>query len=56
MGRRELRESAFFKDRFMTEFNDTIRRRQNRSKSDLEGIEDIQDKDQSYIQDKFEKL
>ena len=54
MGRRELRESIF-QLLFMTEFNDNQEMAEQKQLY-LEGIEDIQDKDQSYIQDKFEKI
>lgn len=53
MGRRELRESIF-QLLFMTEFNDNQEMAEQKQLY-LEGIEDIQDKDQSYIQEKFEK-
>lgn len=39
----------------MTEFNDNQEMAEQKQLY-LEGIEDIQDKDQSYIQDKFEKI
>ena len=54
MGRRELRESIF-QLLFMTEFNDNQEMAEQKQLY-LEGIEDIQDKDQSYIQEKFEKI
>ena len=54
MGRRELRESIF-QLLFMTEFNDNQEMTEQKQLY-LEGIEDLQEKDQAYIQDKFEKI
>ena len=48
MGRRELRESIF-QLLFMTEFNDNQEMAEQKQLY-LETIEDIQEKDQSYIQ------
>ena len=54
MGRRELRESIF-RLLFMTEFNDNQEMAEQKQLY-LETIEDIQEKDQSYIQEKYEKI
>ena len=54
MGRRELRESIF-QLLFMTEFNDNQEMAEQKQLY-LETIEDIQEKDQSYIQEKYEKI
>ena len=54
MGRRELRESIF-QLLFMTEFNATEEMATQRELY-LENIEDLQEKDQTYIQTKFEKI
>lgn len=54
MGRRELRESIF-QLLFMTEFNASEEMTQQRTLF-LENIEDLQAKDQTYIQTKFEKI
>lgn len=54
MGRREQRESIF-QLLFMTEFNDTEEMAEQRALY-LEGIENLKDKDQTYIQGKFEKI
>lgn len=54
MGRRELRESIF-QLLFMIEFNDNQEMTEQKQLY-LEGIEDLQEKDQAYIQDKFEKI
>ncbi len=54
MGRRELRESIF-QLLFMTEFNASEEMAEQRTLF-LENIEDLQEKDQTYIQTKFEKI
>ena len=54
MGRRELRESIF-QLLFMTEFNASEEMAEQRALF-LENIEDLQEKDQTYIQTKFEKI
>ena len=54
MGRRELRESIF-QLLFMTEFNDNQEMAEQKQLY-LETIEDIQEKDRSYIQEKYEKI
>lgn len=54
MGRRELRESIF-QLLFMTEFNASDEMAEQRTLY-LENIEDLQEKDQTYIQTKFEKI
>lgn len=54
MGRRELRESIF-QLLFMTEFNDNQEMTEQKQLY-LEGIEGIQEKDQTYIQEKYEKI
>ena len=54
MGRREIRESIF-QLLFMTEFNDNQEMAEQKQLY-LETIEDIQEKDQSYIQEKYEKI
>ena len=54
MGRRELRESIF-QLLFMTEFNASEEMAEQRALF-LENIEDLQEKDQTYIQIKFEKI
>lgn len=54
MGRRELRESIF-QLLFMTEFNDNQEMAEQKQLY-LETIEDIQEKDRSYIQGKYEKI
>ena len=54
MGRRELRESIF-QLLFMTEFNATEEMATQRELY-LENIEDLQEKDQTYIQTKFDKI
>lgn len=54
MGRREQRESIF-QLLFMTEFNATEEMAEQRALY-LEGIEKLKEKDQVYIQDKFEKI
>ncbi|MBS6195576.1 MAG: transcription antitermination factor NusB [Clostridiales bacterium] len=54
MGRREQRESIF-QLLFMTEFNPSEEMAEQRTLY-LEGIEDLKEKDQAYIQEKFEKI
>lgn len=54
MGRREIRESIF-QLLFMTEFNASEEMSEQKALY-LEGIEDIKEKDQNYIQLKFEKI
>lgn len=54
MGRRELRESIF-QLLFMTEFNPSEEMGEQKELY-LDGIENLQGKDQAYIQDKFEKI
>lgn len=54
MGRRELRESIF-QLLFMTEFNPSEEMGEQKELY-LDGIENLQGKDQTYIQDKFEKI
>lgn len=54
MGRRELRESIF-QLLFMTEFNPSDEMGEQKELY-LDGIENLQEKDQAYIQDKFEKI
>lgn len=54
MGRRELRESIF-QLLFMTEFNPSDEMGEQKELY-LDGIENLQGKDQAYIQDKFEKI
>ncbi len=54
MGRRELRETIF-QLLFMTEFNASEEMAEQRALF-LENIEDLQEKDQTYIQTKFEKI
>ena len=54
MGRRELRESIF-QLLFMTEFNASEEMAEQRALF-LENIEDLHEKDQTYIQTKFEKI
>ena len=54
MGRRELRESIF-QLLFMTEFNASEEMAEQRTLF-LENIEDLQEKDQTYIQTKFDKI
>lgn len=54
MNRRELRESIF-QLLFMTEFNPSEEMGEQKELY-LDGIENLQEKDQAYIQDKFEKI
>ena len=54
MSRREMRESIF-QLLFMTEFNAVDEMAQQRALY-LEGVENIQDKNREYIQNKFEKI
>lgn len=54
MSRREMRESIF-QLLFMTEFNAVDEMAQQRALY-LDGIENIQDKNREYIQNKFEKI
>ncbi len=54
MGRRELRESIF-QLLFMTEFNATEEMAEQKALY-LENIEDLQEKDQTYIHAKFDKI
>lgn len=54
MNRRELRESIF-QLLFMTEFNPSEDMGEQKELY-LDGIENLQEKDQAYIQDKFEKI
>ncbi|NCB91278.1 MAG: transcription antitermination factor NusB [Clostridia bacterium] len=54
MGRRELRESIF-QLLFITEFNET-EEMPEQSTLYLEGIEDLKDKDEKYIQEKLKKI
>ncbi len=54
MGRRELRESIF-QLLFMTEFNATEEMEEQKALY-LENIEDLQEKDQTYIHNKFGKI
>lgn len=54
MKRRELRESIF-QLLFMTEFNPSEEMAEQKEMY-LEGIENLQEKDQAYIQGKFEKI
>lgn len=54
MSRREMRESIF-QLLFMTEFNAVDEMAQQRALY-LDGVENIQDKNREYIQNKFEKI
>ena len=54
MNRRELRESIF-QLLFMTEFNPSEEMGEQKELY-LDGIENLQEKDQAYIQEKFEKI
>lgn len=54
MSRREMRESIF-QLLFMTEFNAVDEMAEQRALY-LDGIENIQDKNREYIQNKFEKI
>ena len=54
MGRREQRESIFHL-LFMTEFNPSEEIPEQKQMY-LDNIEELQEKDQSYIQNKFEKI
>ena len=54
MNRREMRESIF-QLLFMTEFNPSEDMGEQKELY-LDGIENLQEKDQAYIQDKFEKI
>ena len=54
MNRRELRESIF-QLLFMTEFNLSEEMAEQKELY-LDGIENLQEKDQAYIQEKFEKI
>ena len=54
MNRRELRESIF-QLLFMTEFNPSEEMGEQKELY-LDGIENLKEKDQAYIQDKFEKI
>ena len=54
LSRRKLRESIF-QLLFMTEFNPSEEMGEQKELY-LDGIENLQEKDQAYIQDKFEKI
>ena len=54
MNRRELRESIF-QLLFMTEFNPSEEMGEQKELY-LDGIENLKEKDQAYIQEKFEKI